>query len=131
MIGEIDEISPDKVERLVFCCGKVYYDLLEARRERGLDNVAIVRIEQLYPFPEARYLEELGRYPQVKTIIWCQDEPRNQGAWYQIQHHLNAPLGNKQSVQYAGRPASASPAVGYHSVHVEQQQALVNEALGQ
>ncbi len=131
IIGEIDNLDPGKVNRLVFCCGKVYYDLLEARRDRELDNVAIIRIEQLYPFPEARYLEELGRYPQVKTIIWCQDEPRNQGAWYQIQHHLNAPLGNQQPVQYAGRPASASPAVGYHSVHVEQQQALVNEALGQ
>jgi len=130
IIGEIDDLDPGKVNRLVFCCGKVYYDLLEARRERGLDTVAIIRIEQLYPFPEVRYLEELGRYPQVKAIVWCQDEPRNQGAWYQIQHQLNAPLGTKQPVQYAGRPASASPAVGYHSVHVEQQQALVNEALG-
>jgi 2-oxoglutarate dehydrogenase E1 component len=131
VISEIDEISPKKVERLVLCSGKVYYDLLEARRERGLEHVAVIRIEQLYPFPETRYLEELERYPRVKDIIWCQEEPRNQGAWYQIQHHLKAPLGTKREVHYAGRPASASPAVGYYSVHVEQQLALVNEALGQ
>jgi 2-oxoglutarate dehydrogenase E1 component len=131
VISEIDDIQPKKVERLVFCSGKVYYDLLEARRDRGLDHIAIVRIEQLYPFPESRYLEELDRYPRAKDVVWCQEEPRNQGAWYQIQHHLKAPLSSKRDVHYAGRPASASPAVGYYSVHVEQQLALVNEALGQ
>ncbi len=131
IIGEIDDINPKKVERLVFCSGKVYYDLLEARRERGLEQVAIIRIEQQYPFPEARYLEELARYAKAKDIVWCQEEPRNQGAWYQIQHQLRSPLGSKQDVHYAGRPASASPAVGYYSVHIEQQLALVNEALGQ
>lgn len=131
VIGELDDIQPNKVGRLIFCSGKVYYDLLETRRDRGLDHVAIIRIEQLYPFPESRYLEELDRYPNVKDIIWCQEEPRNQGAWYQIQHHLRTPASVKREVYYAGRPASASPAVGYYSVHVEQQLALVNEALGQ
>jgi 2-oxoglutarate dehydrogenase E1 component len=129
ILGEIDDIHPKKVERLVFCGGKVYYDLLEARRERGLDNVAILRIEQLYPFPKERYLEELERYAKAREIIWCQDEPRNQGAWYEIQHHLRGLLGSKQTVHYVGRPASASPAVGYYSMHIEQQQSLINEAL--
>ncbi|HXH04318.1 MAG TPA: 2-oxoglutarate dehydrogenase E1 component [Candidatus Competibacteraceae bacterium] len=130
IIGEIDPIDPKKVDRLVFCSGKVYYDLLETRRERGLGNVAIVRIEQLYPFPHARYEEELKRYGKAKHIVWCQEEPRNQGAWYQTLHHLREPLSARQEVLYAGREASASPAVGYHSVHVEQQRALVNAALG-
>jgi len=130
ILGEIDDLNPKKVERLVFCCGKVYYDLLEARRKRELDNVALLRIEQLYPFPKERYAEELARYPKAKDIIWCQDEPRNQGAWYEIQHDLRRGLGSKQEVRYVGRPPSASPAVGYYSMHIEQQQALINEALG-
>jgi 2-oxoglutarate dehydrogenase E1 component len=131
LLGEVDELKPKNVDRLVFCSGKVYYDLLETRRNLGLENVAILRIEQLYPFPATRYREELARYPKAKTIVWCQDEPRNQGAWYHTMHHLREPLEPKREVLYAGRPASASPAVGYYSVHVEQQQALVNEALGQ
>jgi 2-oxoglutarate dehydrogenase E1 component len=131
VISEIDDMDPKKVERIVFCSGKVYYDLLEARRQRELTHCAIVRIEQLYPFPEQRYQEELARYAKAKDIVWCQEEPCNQGAWFHILHHLEAPLGPKQQVQYAGRPASASPAVGSYGVHVEQQKALVNEALGQ
>ncbi|MDX1653922.1 MAG: 2-oxoglutarate dehydrogenase E1 component [Candidatus Competibacteraceae bacterium] len=131
IIGEVDELNPRKITRLVFCSGKVYYDLLEARRERGLENVAIIRIEQQYPFPEKQYEEQLALYPKAKEVVWCQEEPRNQGAWYQILHHLRAPLPNKQEVIYAGREASASPAVGYFSVHVEQQRALVSAALGE
>jgi len=131
IIGEIDDIDPKKVERLVFCSGKVYYDLLEARRKRELKHIAIIRIEQLYPFPHQRYQEELNRYSKAKDIVWCQEEPRNQGAWYQILHQLKASLDPQQDVLYAGRPASASPAAGCHSMHVEQQRALVDEALGQ
>ena len=130
IIGEIDDINPKKVDRLVLCSGKVYYDLLEARRAQELDNVAIVRVEQLYPFPSDRYEEQLNLYSKAKQIVWCQEEPRNQGAWYQIQHHLTAPLSRKHQLEYAGRQASASPAVGYYSVHVEQQKTLVAEALG-
>ena len=129
MIGETDEHDPSKVKRIVFCSGKVYYDLLEKRREQKAVNTAIIRIEQLYPFPEQRYEEELARYPKAKDIVWCQEEPRNQGAWYQIRHRLQEPFGNKQDVRYTGRPASASPAVGSFSVHIEQQKALVNDAL--
>jgi 2-oxoglutarate dehydrogenase E1 component len=130
IISEIDGLEPEKIRRVVFCSGKVYYDLLETRRERGMSNTAIVRIEQLYPFPYQRYEEELARYPKAKDLVWCQEEPRNQGAWYQIRHRLQEPLGAKQEMlRYAGRPASASPAVGYYGGHVEQQKVLVEDAL--
>ena len=129
ILGEIDPLDPKKVSRIVFCSGKVYYDLLETRREHAIENIALVRIEQLYPFPMAAYEAELARYPKAHELVWCQEEPRNQGAWYQILHHLREPLGNKQDIEYAGRAASASPAVGYYSLHVEQQRALVEQAL--
>ncbi len=131
IIGEVDPHDPEAISRVVFCSGKVYYDLLEARRERKLDHVALIRIEQLYPFPQARYNQEIDRYPNVTDIVWCQEEPRNQGAWYQSLHHLERELPPRLKIRYAGRDPSASPAVGYYSVHVEQQQKLVNEALGQ
>ena len=131
IIGEIDPHDPAQITRLVFCGGKVYYDLLEARRERKLEQVAIIRIEQLYPFPQALYGQQLERYPNVTDIVWCLEEPKNQGAWYQSLHHLERGLQPHQTLHYAGREPSASPAVGYYSVHVEQQQTLVNQALGQ
>ena len=131
VIPEIDPHDPAKITRVVACSGKVYYDLLEARRERKLEQVAIIRIEQLYPFPQALYNQILDQYPNLTDIIWCQEEPKNQGAWYQTLHHLDRGLKPYQKVVYAGRDPLASPAVGYYSVHVEQQQQLVNEALGQ
>ena len=129
VMAEADDIKPREVDRLVFCAGKVYYDLLETRRQRELDNVAILRIEQLYPFPQERFEEEIKRYSKAKRVVWCQEEPENQGAWYQIQHRLRASLTPKHTLCYAGRAASASPAVGTFSVHVEQQAQLVNQAL--
>jgi 2-oxoglutarate dehydrogenase E1 component len=131
IIPEIDAHDPAKITRVVACSGKVFYDLLEARRERKLEQVAIIRIEQLYPFPQALYNQTLDQYPQLTEIVWCQEEPKNQGAWYQTLHHLERGLKPQQKVIYAGRDPLASPAVGYYSVHVEQQQKLVNEALGQ
>jgi 2-oxoglutarate dehydrogenase E1 component len=131
IIGEADPHDPQQIERLVFCSGKVYYDLLEARRERKLDHVAIIRIEQLYPFPQALYNAQVAQYPNAIDIVWCQEEPKNQGAWYQSLHHLERGLQPFQRVRYAGRDSSAAPAVGYYSVHVEQQQKLVNDALGE
>jgi 2-oxoglutarate dehydrogenase E1 component len=131
IIGESDPHDPERIDRLVFCSGKVYYDLLEARRERKLDSVAIIRVEQLYPFPQAQYDQQVERYPNATNIVWCQEEPKNQGAWYQTLHHLERGLQSRHTLHYAGRDPSAAPAVGYHSVHVEQQQKLVNEALGQ
>ncbi len=131
IIPEIDPHDPTQITRVVACSGKVFYDLLEARRERKLDHVAIIRVEQLYPFPQALYNQILDQYPNLTDIVWCQEEPKNQGAWYQSLHHLERGLRPHQKARYAGRAPSASPAVGYYSVHVEQQQKLVNEALGQ
>ncbi len=129
IIPEIDAIDLKKVDRVVLCCGKVYYDLLKKRREAKLENVAILRLEQLYPFPEKNVVDALKPYLHVEQFIWCQEEPKNQGAWYSTQHHLLDCLGEKQRLTYVGREASASPAVGYASVHAKQQDALVNQAL--
>jgi len=130
VIDEIDELAARKVRKVVLCSGKVYYDLLQERRKRELDDVAIVRVEQLYPFPEAELAPVLKRrYKGAKQVVWCQEEPKNQGAWYQIQHHLQNCITREQSLGYAGRDPSASPAVGYAKVHHEQQRRLVDEAL--
>ncbi len=129
VIGEVDVTDPDQITRVVACSGKVYYDLLAARREHKLNHIAIVRIEQLYPFPAVQFTAEMQRYKKVKELVWAQEEPMNQGAWYQTQHHLRECLSARQQLFYAGRPASASPAVGYAAKHQEQQQALVEAAL--
>ena len=129
VIDEIDPIDPDAVRRVVFCSGKVYYDLLEQRRADGSGEVAIVRLEQLYPFPADEYEAILGRYANAREVVWCQEEPQNQGAWYQIQHRLQERLPARAVLLYAGRTGSAAPAVGIHQLHVEQQHALVNAAL--
>ncbi|HPA88880.1 MAG TPA: 2-oxoglutarate dehydrogenase E1 component [Quisquiliibacterium sp.] len=132
VIGETDAgIDAKKVKRVVVCTGKVYYDLLAARRERTLDDVALVRIEQLYPFGHKAFETELKRYPNATTIVWCQDEPQNQGAWFYVQHHLGEALREGQKLVYAGRPASASPAVGYYDKHYAQQKELISTALGE
>ncbi|MDI5452175.1 2-oxoglutarate dehydrogenase E1 component, partial [Salmonella enterica subsp. enterica serovar Cerro] len=128
-IGEIDELDPKAVKRVVMCSGKVYYDLLEQRRKNSQKDVAIVRIEQLYPFPHKAVQEALQPYAHVHDFVWCQEEPLNQGAWYCSQHHFREVIPFGAALRYAGRPASASPAVGYMSVHQKQQQDLVNDAL--
>jgi 2-oxoglutarate dehydrogenase E1 component len=131
VIGEIDELDAKKVKRVVLCSGKVYYDLLAARREKKITDIAIVRIEQLYPFPKESLEKELAKYPKATEIVWCQEEPRNQGAWYWIasRHHLDSQIG-KQKMLLVSRPASSSPAVGYLAKHNEQQKALIESALG-
>jgi 2-oxoglutarate dehydrogenase E1 component len=129
IIPELDAIEPAQVKRLVLCSGKVYFDLLEARREQELDNVAIVRIEQLYPFPIRRYAALIEDYPALKEVVWCQEEPQNQGAWYQVRHRLQEPLYDKIPLYYAGRKSAAAPAAGYYQLHQHQQQALVAAAL--
>jgi len=129
VIGEVDALEPDAVTRIVLCSGHVYYDLLERRRAEDDHQVAIVRIEQLYPFPRDALVQEINRYPNAHTVVWCQEEPRNQGCWYQSRHHLSACVRDDQSLHYAGRKGSASPAPGYYSLHVEQQKALVEQAL--
>jgi len=129
VIGEIDELDATAVERVVFCSGKVYYELLDQRRKNELNNIAIVRIEQLYPFPEQELQAVLKEYQHVKQFVWCQEEPQNQGAWYCSQHHFRAAIPEGTYLTYAGRKASAAPAVGYMSLHVKEQQALVTQAL--
>jgi 2-oxoglutarate dehydrogenase E1 component len=129
VIGEIDAIDPAQVTRVVMCSGKVYYDLLDERRKRGLNNIAIVRIEQLYPFPADEMAKALADFAHVKDFVWCQEEPQNQGAWYCSQHNFWASIPAGAKLTYAGREASSSPAVGYLSVHNKQQQALINAAL--
>lgn len=129
IIPEIDELDGKDVETVVFCSGKVYYDLLEARRADERNNVAIVRVEQLYPFPEKEYEEQLKKYPNANDIVWCQEEPMNQGAWYQIRHRLHAGLQARHELRYAGREHAASTAAGYYQMHVAEQQALIGNAL--
>ena len=131
VIGEIDPIEAKKVERVVLCSGKVYYDLLAKRRAEGREDIAIVRIEQLYPFPEEDLTEALAPYKNLKHIVWCQEEPMNQGAWYCSQHHMRrVATAHKKDLflQYAGRDASAAPACGYASMHAEQQEKLLQDA---
>lgn len=129
VIGEIDDIPAKQVKRVVLCSGKVYYDLLEERRKNEQTDVALIRIEQLYPFPSAEIAAVLADYQHVKDWVWCQEEPKNQGAWYCSQHHFNESIPTGQTIRYAGRDASASPAVGYIAVHNQQQKALVEDAL--
>ena len=113
----------------MFCSGKVYFDLLDSRRGDGLHNVAIVRVEQLYPFPIEEYAAIMRKYSNAREIVWCQEEPQNQGAWYQIRHRLQEPLSKDHQLLYAGRAPAAAPATGIPQMHAEQQQALVDAAL--
>ncbi|GFN45682.1 2-oxoglutarate dehydrogenase E1 component [Candidatus Regiella insecticola] len=128
-IGEIDPLNAKKINRVVICSGKVYYDLLKQRRENKQTNIAIIRIEQLYPFPHVVIKQLLEDYAHVLDFVWCQEEPLNQGAWYCSQHNFYEVIPQGASLRYAGRPSSASPAVGYMSVHQKQQQDLVNDSL--
>jgi 2-oxoglutarate dehydrogenase E1 component len=132
VIPEVDSLDPKKVKRLVLCGGKVYYDLYNRRAELEKDDVAIVRIEQLYPFPEAILADVIKDYTNLESVVWCQEEPMNQGAWYCSQHHMRSVLQKHNpalNLEGVGRPAAAAPAVGYISVHVEQQEELVNQAI--
>ncbi|HYW92566.1 MAG TPA: 2-oxoglutarate dehydrogenase E1 component [Gammaproteobacteria bacterium] len=130
VIPEIDDLTKSRVKKLVFCSGKVYYDLLEKRRQEEITDIALIRIEQLYPFPTEEFAKVIKSYPNAREVVWCQEEPRNQGAWYQIQHRLREGMKSTQALTYAGRAPSASTAPGYHELFVKQQKALINDALG-
>ena len=119
-------INAKDVTRLVICSGKVYYDLAKARVEKKIEDVAIIRLEQLYPFPHKALVAELKKYPKLEEVVWCQDEPQNQGAWFFVQHNLLENMSEGMRLAYSGRPASASPAVGYAHLHQEQQKSLIN-----
>ena len=133
IIGEVDPLDAKKVTRVIFCSGKLYYDLVAARRERNIGHIAIARIEQLYPFPQEAFQAEMAKYPKSTEVVWCQDEPRNQGAWYWIasRNHLSRSLSSKQQLLLVSRPASPSPAAGYYSKHNAQQKSLIDSALGE
>ncbi|SOZ35221.1 2-oxoglutarate dehydrogenase E1 component [Cupriavidus neocaledonicus] len=128
VIGDHEELNAGKVKRVIMCSGKVYYDLVNTRKEREANDTAIIRLEQLYPFPHKALAAELKKYPNANEILWCQDEPQNQGAWFFVQHYIMENMTDGQKLGYAGRPASASPAVGYYAKHNEQQKALLDAA---
>jgi 2-oxoglutarate dehydrogenase E1 component len=128
VIGDAESLVAEKVRRVIVCSGKVYFDLSAHRREQKIADVAIIRLEQQYPFPHADFKREVARYPSAGEVVWCQEEPQNQSAWYRLRAYMRADIGDKQVLAYAGRPISASPAVGYLSKHLEQQKAVVDEA---
>ncbi|MDR3416788.1 MAG: 2-oxoglutarate dehydrogenase E1 component [Nevskia sp.] len=129
VIDETEPLDAKKVKRIVFCSGKVYFDLFEARAKQKRDDVAVVRIEQLYPFPRPEYEAVIAAYPNAKDVVWCQEEPENQGAWYQIKHRLRAYLAEDHQLYYATRKGNSTTAVGYLKVHAKEQEELVNAAL--
>ena len=124
------DIDPVKVKRVIACSGKVAYDLMKRRDEKKALDVVVLRVEQLYPFPHKAFAAELKKFPNATEIVWCQDEPQNQGAWFFVQHFIHENMFEGQKLGYAGRPASASPAVGYAHLHQEQLKNLLDQAFG-
>lgn len=132
VLDDPDVENKRDVKRVILCAGKVFYDLRAERRERGIEDIAIIRLEQLYPFPEAELLQVLSQYPNLVDAVWCQEEPMNQGAWYSSQHHMRRVMYSHLEhiyLGYVGREASAAPAAGYMALHLEQQQRFINDAL--
>ncbi len=129
VIGERELTDLDKIDQVVMCTGKIYYELLEARRARRIEHVALVRIEQLYPFPRADFDAMVESFPNAHTFVWCQEEPQNQGAWDQIKHRFGRMVKKGKWVFYVGRKAAAAPATGHYKVHVEEQQKIIDDAL--
>ncbi|MCW9048584.1 MAG: 2-oxoglutarate dehydrogenase E1 component, partial [Gammaproteobacteria bacterium] len=130
VIDEVDDVHADKIKRIIMCSGKVYYDLLIQRRESKLTHIAIIRIEELYPFPADNLNIVLDKYENAEQLIWCQEEPKNQGAWDYFEPRFAAKLDHPCMVEYVGREPSAAPAVGSAKVHAQQQKKLVRDALG-
>jgi 2-oxoglutarate dehydrogenase E1 component len=130
VIPDTTTVDPKGVKRIIACCGKVYYDLVFKRTELQKTDTAVIRVEQLYPFPHKQFQAEMEKYPNAAEVVWCQEEPQNQGAWYQTAHYFRENMREGQKLYYAGRPASASPAGGYMARHNERQKALVEQAFG-
>ena len=128
VIGEVEKLVAKNVRRVIVCCGKIYYELIAYRREHRIADVAILRLEQLYPFPHADFKAALAKFPNAREIVWCQEEPQNQGAWYRLRAYLRADALTKQLVTYAGRPVAATTAVGYMSRHLARQKQLIEDA---
>jgi 2-oxoglutarate dehydrogenase E1 component len=130
VIPDTTSVDEKGVKRIIACCGKVYYDLVFKRTELQRSDTAVIRVEQLYPFPHKQFGAEMRRYPGAAEVVWCQEEPQNQGAWYQIGHYLRENMREDQRLFYAGRPPSAAPATGYLARHNERQKQLVEQAFG-
>ncbi|HUQ10790.1 MAG TPA: hypothetical protein VM146_10795 [Steroidobacteraceae bacterium] len=128
VIDDVDKPNVASVRRVVLSSGKVYFDLLKARRAGKVEDVALVRVEQLYPFPVPEMEALLAKYPNAREVVWCQEEPQNQGAWYQIRHRLQTLVG-KRELLYAGRPPAAAPATGISKIHETEQRGLIEAAL--
>jgi len=128
VLSEADKLDAAKVRRVIVCSGKIYYELIASRRERGIQDMAIIRLEQLYPFPHTLFEAQIAAYPNATELLWCQEEPGNQGAWHRIQHYLLRHMRKGMTLAYALRPSSAAPAAGYLSVNNEQQKAVINAA---
>ena len=132
VLDETDDLDKSQVRKVVLCSGKVYYHLRAARREREINNIAILRMEQIYPYPEAELTQILSQYPKLQDAAWCQEEPMNQGAWYSSQHHTRRVFHNHNPdiyLSYVGREASAAPAAGYMALHLAQQNKFIDDAL--
>ncbi|MFT3736908.1 MAG: 2-oxoglutarate dehydrogenase E1 component [Rhodocyclaceae bacterium] len=132
VIAEVEKLDAKKVKRVVLCSGKIYYELAAERHAKGIKDVALVRIEQLYPFPDEALSVELAKFPNAKEVVWCQEEPENQGSWYFFvsRQHLSRSLPKGVSLHLVSRPAAASPAVGYYAKHNAQQKDVVEGAFG-
>jgi len=133
VLDETDALDCKAVKRVVLCSGKVFYDLRAARRDRGIEDVAIIRIEQLYPFPSEDLADVLSRYPNIEDAVWCQEEPMNQGAWYASQHNIRREIQRHKVdvyLRYVGRDASASVSAGYTALHLREQEKFIEDALG-
>jgi 2-oxoglutarate dehydrogenase E1 component len=128
VIGEVDKIDAKKVRRILVCSGKVYYELLAWRREQKITDIAILRLEQQYPFPHEEYKGAVAKFSHATEVVWVQEEPQNQGAWYRLRAYLRADIDARKVLFYAGRPVSASPAVGYAAKHNAEQKQLVQDA---
>lgn len=125
VISEVDKLDPKNVKRIIVCSGKIYYELLVYRKEQRIKDMAIIRLEQLYPFPHEEFQAEIDRFSKAKDVIWCQEEPGNQGAWHRIQHYLLRHMRSDQELGYALRASAASPAVGYLARHKFTQNELI------
>lgn len=128
VMAEVEKLPKNKVRRIIVCSGKIYYELLAARRAKNISDMAIIRLEQLYPFPHHDFAAQIAAYPKAKELLWCQEEPGNQGAWHRIQHYLIRHLAKGMRLDYALRMSSAAPAAGYLAVHNEQQKAVIEAA---
>jgi len=129
LIDDSEMKQADQIRRIVVCSGKVFYDLQEARKKSGAEHVALVRLEQFYPFPQNRLREIVARYPNTSELLWCQEEPKNMGGWTFVEPRLEGVLGNETRPRYVGRAASASPATGSYAIYLLEQERLITEAL--